>query len=172
VFVNLALTLHALRVKSSAVWDQVRNFVITPDRTLDRAVRQALVRLGIPENTVFTEQIPTKLGDTNLNIGLGEKSDDFMSVIRYAMPEDANRADSWRDDLPLVVLCIRDTRPPRRLQPYPWITFETLTAGSHCYSVEDQLPDCTGPADMSCAMLGADGRGEVLFTRIDPSCII
>ena len=39
---------------SSAVWDEVRYFVITPDRTMDHAVRQALVQLGIPHNTVFT----------------------------------------------------------------------------------------------------------------------
>jgi hypothetical protein len=111
--------------KSSAVWDQVRNFVITPDRTMDLAIRQALVRLGIPENTVFTEQIPSKIGDTNLKTGLGEKSDDFLSVIRYAMPVDTIRADAWREDLPLVVLRIRDTRSPRGPQLYPWVAYET-----------------------------------------------
>jgi len=115
--------------RSSAVWDQVRYFVITPDRTMDHAVRQALVQLGIPDNTVFTEQIPTKIGDTNLKIGLGEKSDDFLTVLRYAMPDDGGtdgtRSDAWREDLPLVVLRIRDTRPPHGPQSYPWVAFET-----------------------------------------------
>ena len=45
--------------RSSAVWDQVRYFVITPDQNMDNAVRQALARLGIPDNDVFTEQIPS-----------------------------------------------------------------------------------------------------------------
>ncbi len=110
---------------SSAVWDEVRNFVITPDRAMDRAVRQALVRLGIPENTVFTEQMPGKIGDKNLKIGLGEMSDDFLTVIRYAMPDGGDSiGDQWRADLPLVVLRIRDPRPPRGSQPYPWVAFE------------------------------------------------
>ena len=68
--------------KSSAVWDQVRYFVITPDKNMEGAVRQALARLGIPEEDVFTEQIPSMLGDTNMAIGLGEESDDFLTLLR------------------------------------------------------------------------------------------
>ena len=48
---------------SGAVWDQVRYFVITPDQTMDGVVRQALGRLGISDNYVFTEQIPSQLGN-------------------------------------------------------------------------------------------------------------
>jgi hypothetical protein len=110
---------------SNDVWDQVRYFVITPDRTMEGAVRQALAHLGIPDNTVFTQRIPSKLGKTNLKIGLDEKSDDFMTVIRYAMPEDEIRAWVWREELPLVVLRIRDIRPPHGPQAYPWAAFES-----------------------------------------------
>ena len=110
--------------KSSAVWDQVRYFVITPDKNMEGAVRQALARLGIPEEDVFTEQIPSMLGDTNMAIGLGEESDDFLTLLRYAMPVDAIRADSWQQRLPMVVLRIRDTRADHQPQPYPWIEFE------------------------------------------------
>ena len=109
---------------SSAVWDQVRYFVITPDKTMEGAVRQALGRLGIPEEDVFTEQIPSMLGDTDMAIGLGEESDDFLTLLRYAMPVDAIRANSWRERLPMVVLRIRDTRPAHQPQPYPWVEFE------------------------------------------------
>ena len=116
--------------KSDAVWDEVRYFVITPDENMEGAVRQALAGLGIPDNTVFTEQIPTKIGDTNLKIGLGEKSDDFVTLIRYAMPVDATLADAWRADLPLVVLRIRDTRPPHGPQPYPWVAFESRSGAT------------------------------------------
>jgi hypothetical protein len=31
---------------------------------------------------------------------------------------------------------------------------ETLTKGSHCYSIGDQLPDCPDPKDLKCARLG------------------
>jgi hypothetical protein len=114
---------------SGTVWGQVRTFVITPDRTMDHAVRQALVRLGIPDNTVFTEQIPSVLGDANMAIGLDEESDDFLTVLRYAMPDDGGgdgtRSNAWRERLPLVVLRIRDTRPSHQPQPYPPVEFET-----------------------------------------------
>jgi hypothetical protein len=101
---------------------------------MDSAVRQALAGLGIRDNYVFTEQIPTKLGKTNLRIGLDEQSDDFLTLIRYAMPDDGGKegtpSDAWRHDLPLVVLRIRDTRPPRGPQSYPWAAFETRSGAT------------------------------------------
>ncbi len=120
--------------RSSVVWDQVRTFVITPDKTMDRTVRQALVRLGIADNDVFTEQIPSMLGDTDMAIGLDEGSDDFVTVIRYAMPDDGGadgtRSNTWRERLPLVVLRIRDTRPAHQPQPYPWVEFEARSGAT------------------------------------------
>jgi hypothetical protein len=130
LFADLSEPINNVMIQNGSrpVWDQVRYFVSTPDKTMDGAVRQALARLGIPDNTVFTEQIPSKLGKTNLRIGLDEQSDDFMTLIRYAMPDDGGKqgtpSDAWRHDLPLVVLRIRDTRPPRGPQSYPWAAFE------------------------------------------------
>ncbi len=118
-----------IKNSSSAVWDQVRYFVITPDQAMDSAVRQALGRLGVPDNYVFTEQIPSQLGDTAMAIGLDEESDDFLTVLRYAMPDDGGgdgaRSTAWRERLPMVVLRIRDTRPSHQSQPYPWTEFES-----------------------------------------------
>ena len=91
---------------------------------MEGAVRQALVRLGIPDRDVFTEQIPSVLGDTNMAIGLDEESDDFLTVLRYAMPDDGARSNAWRERLPLVVLRIRATRPAHQPQPYPPVEFE------------------------------------------------
>lgn len=113
--------------ESGTVWDQVRTFVITPDKTMDSEVRQALAGLGIPNNHIFTEQIPSKLGDTNMAIGLTEESDDFLTVLRYAMPDDGGGDNApsteWRQRLPLVVLRIRDKTSTREPQPYPWVEF-------------------------------------------------
>ena len=36
---------------------------------------------------------------------------------------------------------------------------DALTAGSHCYSIGDQLPYCTDPSDLSCSMLALTLRG-------------
>jgi len=114
---------------SGAVWDQVRTFVITPDQTMDTVVRQALAGIGIADEDVFTEQIPDMLGDTPMAIGLDERSDDFLTLLSYAMPDDGGgdrtRSNAWRERLPMVVLRIRDTRPDHQLQPYPWAAFET-----------------------------------------------
>nr|NLI50281.1 hypothetical protein [Propionibacterium sp.] len=113
---------------SGAAWDQVRSFVITPDQTMDAAVRQALLRTGVPDRQVFTEPIPSRLGDTPLAVGLGEESDDFLTVLRYAMPVDgggdASDSTRWRENLPLVVLRVRDTRPSHQALPYPAASFE------------------------------------------------
>ena len=119
---------------SSAVWDQVRTFVITPDKTMDRAVRQALARLGVPDKEIFTEQIPSVFGDTAMAIGLGKESDDFITVLRYAMPDDGGgdraRSTAWRERLPLVVLRIRDTRPSHQPVPYPPVEFEARSGAT------------------------------------------
>jgi hypothetical protein len=40
------------------------------------------------------------------------------------MPESEIRAWVWREELPFVVLRIRDTRPPRGPQAFPWAPFE------------------------------------------------
>jgi len=69
--------------RSGSVWNKVRYFVATPDKTMESAVRGALTRLDIPDSYVFTEQIPS-----DMTIGLGEESDDFLTVLRYAMPVD------------------------------------------------------------------------------------
>ncbi len=113
--------------QSSAVWNQTRAFVITPDKTTDGAVRQALAGLGIADKDIFTEQIPSSLGDTPMAIGLTEESDDFWTALRYAMPDDGGGDGApstvWREDLPLIVLRIRDKTPAHQPQPYPWAGF-------------------------------------------------
>jgi hypothetical protein len=39
---------------------------------------------------------------------------------------------------------------------------EALTAGSHCYSIGAQLPDCPDPTDLTCAMLVLSLRDYLL----------
>jgi hypothetical protein len=39
---------------------------------------------------------------------------------------------------------------------------EALTAGSHCYTVGDQLPDCDDPLDLTCTMLVLSLRDYIL----------
>jgi hypothetical protein len=130
LFADLSNPINNVIIKngSHAVWDQVRTFIITPDKSMDSAVRRTLASLGIPDNYTFTEQIPSALGEKPMAIGLAEESDDFLTVLRYAMPDDGGgdrtRSNAWRERLPLVVLRIRDARPGHQPQPYPEVPFE------------------------------------------------
>lgn len=96
--------------QSGTAFDQERFFITTPDTAMDAAVRQALGTISIPDRDVFTEPIPPLA-----RIGLDASADDFALLMRYAQPDGGDAPGSpaarWRQDLPLIVLRVRDTRP-------------------------------------------------------------
>ena len=104
--------------QSGSVWEQTRYFVVSPDRYMDKQVRQVLHRLSVDDTDVFSEAIPS-----NLTLGLGEEADEFMSFFRYARPTDGfapgTASWQWMQDPPMKVLRIRDQRPNRPPQTYP-----------------------------------------------------
>jgi hypothetical protein len=106
--------------QSNASFDQLRYFVITPDQSMNQAIRDALGRIAVAEKDTFTEQIPS-----NKILGLQSKADEFMTLIRYAMPDGGegigSPAYTWRADLPLVVLRIRPIQ--QSWQPVPYKAF-------------------------------------------------
>lgn len=124
--------------QSGAAFNQPRAFIITPDEFVDNKVRIALNKLSIEDKNIFTEPIPS-----NLTIGLDAASDDFVTLIRYAMPEDGGGAgtpsDTWRNNLPLIVLRVRDTRHGRPAKPYPPVNLETRTAADELYLKSDLI---------------------------------
>ena len=69
--------------QSGSAFDQEKFFIITPDSFMDAAVRAAFNDIQVDQADIFTEQIPR-----NMRTGLNKPSDDFMTVIRYAMPLD------------------------------------------------------------------------------------
>lgn len=123
--------------KSGSVWDQLRYFVITPNPAMDAAVRQAFIKIGVADEHIFTEEIPGYIGSipddpdrycpeaANLRFGLDPQADDFVTVLRYAMPADEVAGARWRERLPLVVLRIRHLAVEE--QSYPWKNFEPRT---------------------------------------------
>jgi hypothetical protein len=127
--------------QSGVGWEQDRYFVISPDRYMDKQVRQVLHRLSVDRDDIFSEAIPS-----NLTFGLGEQADEFISFIRYARPDDGGAPGTasweWMQDPPLQVLRIRDTRT-RPQQSYPaWgvDSPEVRTAVPEAY-LEDALDD-------------------------------
>jgi len=102
---------------SGSAFGQERFFIVTPDRFMEDAVREALKGLPVEDAHIYAEPVPLAM-----RLGLAEKADEFLSVMRYAMPYDDGEPGSpsatWRKDLPLVVLRVRDTRQDRAPQPY------------------------------------------------------
>src|SRR5450759_1479988 len=87
-----------IKNQSHSVWEQQRYFVITPNPAMDAAVRSAFAKIGIDNNDIFTEKIPDHVvprdlqlnlnpEDTVVRFGLSQQADDFITVIRYAMPQ-------------------------------------------------------------------------------------
>lgn len=103
--------------QSGSFFNQKHYFVITPDRYMDKAVREALAEISVSGSAVFSEPIPS-----TTRIGLGESADEFMFLMRYAMPQDGGgsgtQSDKWRTNLPLAILRIRDPNTSRSPEPY------------------------------------------------------
>jgi hypothetical protein len=116
-----------IEAQSGAAFDKKRALIITPDQFMDAAVREALDRVSVNEEKIFTEPIPS-----TMKLGLDEGADDFLPVIRYAEPQDGGApgtpSDDWRKDPPLVVLRVRDPRTERPPQPFGPPVLEPRTA--------------------------------------------
>ena len=61
--------------QSGPPWDEMRYWVITPDRRTDAAVREALMSLGVDEDEIFTEAIPAHLPGSRSRPSLSLRSE-------------------------------------------------------------------------------------------------
>ena len=109
--------------QSGAAFGQVRYFITTPDRAMDRALRSALDRVGVPGEDVFTEPIPPRDQVGSIGpLGLDAKANDFITLMRYAMPDNEHAAHAWWANLPLTVLRVRERpssdRPAEQFPPF------------------------------------------------------
>ncbi|MFI5398359.1 MAG: hypothetical protein ACHQ9S_22715 [Candidatus Binatia bacterium] len=100
--------------QSSPFFGKDRSFISTPDQAMDRAVRASLAKSGVADANILTEPIPS-----SVTVGLDPLADDFLPMIRYAMPDDKQQGDKWRQDLPLIALRVRSHDPTREPEPYP-----------------------------------------------------
>jgi len=84
-------------------------YITTANRALADALVADAASAGLPSQVIFTEPV----GDNTI-LGKQSAADDFMTLIRYAMPEDDDAADSWkasRDDNILVYRVSKNTLP-------------------------------------------------------------
>ncbi len=109
--------------QSGSVWAEERFFIITPDRGLAAEITAALVSAGVPSEDVFTEEASPDV----VRPGLGPEADDFITYLRYALPDDPAAGEQWRKELPLTVLRVRDANPSSALDPFPLPPYDERT---------------------------------------------
>jgi hypothetical protein len=116
--------------QSGAAFGQTRYFIITPDAVMDDVVRSAFALLGVPAKDVFTEPIPRRDGSGEIGpLGLDAKANEFVSLIRYAMPDDDHAAHAWWTNLPLEIVRVREQpSSDRPAQPFPTFVADVRTA--------------------------------------------
>jgi hypothetical protein len=118
--------------QSGYPFGETRYFIITPSATTDDAVRRALQAQGVPDNHIFTEQIPRTddLGPIG-PLGMGKDAIDFFTAFRYAIPDPGyeTAAQDWRNDPPLTVLRVR---APASLGPVQrYTSLDAITRSKH-----------------------------------------
>jgi hypothetical protein len=111
--------------QSHTAFNQIRYFIITPDMLMNDAVRDALAGISVKEEEIFTEPIPS-----DMKIGLDKASDSFTTIIRYSRPVDGGKPGTasytWRNDLPIVALRVRNTRSDYVPERYPQFDLNDL----------------------------------------------
>lgn len=122
-----------IRRQSGSAFGRNRYFIITPDRAMKGALQRALIRAGVERKKMFTEPIPP-----SHPLGFGARADDFMTGIRYALPDNAKAGRAWRRYPPLTVLRVRERPSSDRLpKPFgPFVPDERTAAPEDVYAAD------------------------------------
>ena len=77
------------------------------------------------KDDVFEEAVSPSL----VRLDTGASVDDFMTIIRYAQPDDEDAAEAWRQERPIALLRVRD-KNASVAEPYPAPVYDPKTARS------------------------------------------
>lgn len=121
--------------QSKENWGQQRFFIITPDKEMVDAMTEALESVGVDPSHVFTERVSPELA----KVGYGPEADDFITYIRYSMPNDLALGEKWREQLPLTVLRVRDPNGGTAKEPFPIPEYEAKNANFDERALEADL---------------------------------
>jgi len=109
--------------QSKENWGQQRFFVTTPDEDMAVAMTDALKSAGVDSSHVFTEPVSPDL----VRLGYGPEADDFITYMRYSMPNDIALGEQWRKQLPLTILRVRGPKAGTANKPFDIPKYETKT---------------------------------------------
>jgi hypothetical protein len=113
--------------QSTENWGQQRFFVTTPDKAMADAMTDALAGLdGVDPSHVFTEPVGRDL----VRLGYGPAADDFITYMRYSMPNDLALGEKWREQIPVAVVRVRDREGGTASEPFDIPQYETKTANT------------------------------------------
>jgi len=122
---------------------QNRYFIITPSASTDQAVRRVLQAQGVPDDDIFTEEIPSRDEFGPIGpLGLGKNAIDFWTLFKYALPYDQNAAQQWwnsfkGDNPALKVMRVHAPSSLGPVQRYGLLSYDQRTAISEAYLAED-----------------------------------
>jgi hypothetical protein len=127
-------------------------FIITPSDSTDRAIREALQTQGVADSHIFTEQIPRTddLGPIG-PLGMGKNAIDFFTAFRYAVPNDVDAGELWRESPPLTVLRVRAPDFLGPVQRFGSLVYAPRTANSEL----DMAGDLQNLVDEVCDGVGS-----------------
>ncbi len=124
----------SIEQQSGASWNQERVFIFTADAVIERKVIDALLATGVVQrNQIFSQHVSSDLA----RLGMGSNADDFLTLIRYAMPDDEVAGNRWRQSIPLSVFRVRDQDSARPVEAFPIIPRAERSAKSELYLQSD-----------------------------------
>ena len=108
---------------------QVITYVTTSNQILANKIIRELTTQGVKSNSILVE----KLG-SNVLTGNEENADDLVTLIRYAIPENTNAANTWYSNLATNVLVYKVSNPSIGIIRYPANNYSARTG-----NIETQL---------------------------------
>lgn len=120
-----------------------RYFITTPSAGTDAAVRRVLKAQGVPDEDIFTEQIPRRDSVGPIGpLGTDKNAIDFLTFFRYAIADDPLVARQWWDGFrgvnpPLTVMRVRAPSSLGPVERYDLLTYEERSAVSEAYLAAD-----------------------------------
>jgi hypothetical protein len=158
--------------QSGAAFDQQRFFIITADAALGRQLSEALLAAGLPDKRqIFTLPVPASFA----RLGLSSAADDFITLMRYAVPQDKVAGDKWRQELPLAVFRVRNSSSLLPAEPFAMAVREKREARPELKLTQDVDNLLTAVKQKWGQMDAKDSQFKSLLLFVDligESCIV